>query len=218
MDSGQPTGSTAWLDGSVPTAFSPVVKPSVPDMLNPVSTDSYVPLSGEERWHHFWNDSLLSPLPYLGALGGAYREQISDQPRQWRNGFAGYTKRLGSNLAQFSSQEAIHQAGAALMHTDPRYLKCRCNGGLQRTWYAVKMSFLTYKEDGDRTIDLSQIAGAYGGAIISKVPYPSHHSPVLQGVRGGSLQIGANVASNLFKEFSPELRRLNPLRRHSGPR
>jgi hypothetical protein len=214
----EPISNSLWPDESIPTAFSPVIKPNVPDMPRPLSTDSYVPLTSEGRWENFWNDTLLSPLAYVGALGGAYGQQISDQPRQWGNGFAGYTKRVGSNLAQFGSQEAIHQGGAALMHTDPRYLTCRCKGGIQRTWYAVKMSFLTYKDDGDKTVDVPQLAGAYGGAIISVVPYPSHYSPLLQGVRGGNIQIGANIAINLFKEFSPELGRLNPFGRHREPK
>lgn len=197
-------------------------------MPAPPTTDSYVPLSAEGRWHNFWNDTLLSPLSYVGAFGGAYGQQISDQPREWGNTFSGYTKRVGTNLAQFSSQEAIHQGGAALMHTDPRYLTCRCKGGLHRTWYALKMSFLTYKDDGDTTVDIPQLAGAYGGAIISDLPYPSHYSSeapnpshnsaLWEGMRGGNIQIGANVAINLFREFSPELSRLNPFRRHSDPK
>lgn len=213
-DSVQPISSSLGPNEYVPTTFSPIIKSSVPDMPNPpVSTDGYEPLSGDERWHNFWNDTMLSPLAYVGALGGAYGQQMSDQPREWRSSFAGYTKRVGVNLAQFGSQEAIHQGGAALMHTDPRYLNCRCKGGLQRTWYALKMSFLTYKQDGEEMVDIPQLAGAYGGAIISDVPYPSHYSPLLQGVRGGNIQIGANVAINLFREFSPELSRLNPFRR-----
>ena len=226
-ESVEPLSTDLWSDdallpsfsSSIQPALSPAIQPSVPDMPNPLTTNSYVPLTGQGRWYNFWNDTLLSPLAYVGAVGGAYGQQIGDQPRQWGNGFAGYTKRVGTNLAQFGSQEAIHQGGAALMHTDPRYINCRCKGGFQRTWYALKMSFLTYKDDGDKTVDIPQLAGAYGGAIISDVPYPSrdlaHQSPLVQGVRGGNIQIGANVAINVFKEFSPELSRLNPFRRHT---
>lgn len=212
-ESVQPISGDASTSEFAPMPFSSLIKPNVPDLPSSPVQGSYVPLNGEERWHNFWNDTLLSPLSYVGALGGAYGQQLGDQPKEWGNSFAAYTKRVGSNLAQFGSQEAIHQGGAALMHTDPRYLSCRCKGGMQRTWYALKMSFLTYKEDGDKTVDIPQIAGAYGGAIISDVPNPSRYSPFLQGVRGGNLQIGANVAINLFREFSPELNRLNPFRR-----
>ena len=78
------------------------------------------------------------------------------------------------------------------------------------------MSFLTYKDDGKKTFDLSQLAGAYGGAIIAEKLYPSHYSPLVQGVQNGHIQVGANVAVNLFKEFTPELGRLNPFRRHAA--
>jgi predicted DCC family thiol-disulfide oxidoreductase YuxK len=81
--------------------------------------------------------------------------------------------------------------------------------------HALEMSFLTYRDDGRRTLDLRQLAGAYGGAIIAEIPYPSRYSPLVQGVQNGHIQVGANVAINLFKEFSPELRRLNPFGHHA---
>jgi len=34
----------------------------------------------------------------------------------------------------------------------------------------------------------------------------------VQGVQNGHTQVGANVVINLFKEFTPELRHLNPFR------
>lgn len=198
-----------------PVEFSPVIKPSMPEAPMAVSTPGYVPISGEERWQNFWNDTMLSPLAYVGALGGAYGGQLSDEPRQWGTGVTGYMKRVGSNLAQFGGQEAIHQGGAALMHTDPRYLNCQCRGAVRRSWYAVKMSFLTYRDNGQTMVDVPELAGAYGGAVISVAPYPSHYEMLEQGFRGGNIQIGANVALNLFKEFSPELNRLNPFRKHT---
>ena len=79
------------------------------------------------------------------------------------------------------------------------------------------MSFLTYRDEGSKTLDLPQLAGAYGGAIIAGIPYPSHYSPLVQGVQNGHIQIGANVAINLFKEFTPDLRHLNPFRHGAAP-
>jgi hypothetical protein len=177
---------------------------------------AYVPLTGDERWRHFWKDTLLSPLAYVGAFGSAFGERLADRPQQWANSFSGYAKGAGVNLAQFGAQESIHQGGAALMHTDPRFLPCRCSGGLRRTWYALEMSFLTYKDDGSKTFDVPQLAGAYGGAMIAETMYPSRYSPLVQGVQNGHIQVGANVAMNLVREFSPELSRLNPFRHHAA--
>jgi hypothetical protein len=73
----QPITNSILPGESVPTPIFPVIQPSVPDMPSPSSTDSYVPLSGEQRWHNFWNDTLLSPLSYVGAFGGAYGQQMS---------------------------------------------------------------------------------------------------------------------------------------------
>jgi hypothetical protein len=205
------------LENQLVTTDAPaLVEPSLPEAPNPVVNNGYVPLTADQRWQNFWKDSMLSPLAYVGALGGAFGEQLAGQPRQWSNGFWGYTKRVSANVLQFGAQESIHQGGEALMHGDPRYLPCECKGGMRRTWYALKMSFLTYKDDGNKMFDFSQFAGAYGGAMIAEVRYPSHYSPLVQGVQNGDIQVGANVAINVFREFSPELSRLNPFRRHAA--
>ena len=189
---------------------------TLPDAPSSLIAHGYVPLA-DERWRNFWNDTLLSPLSYVGVFGGALGQELAGQPRQWGKSFSGYVKRAGVNLIQFGTQETIHQGGAALMHTDPRYLTCHCSGGIRRSWHALEMSFLTYRGDGSKTVDLPQLAGAYGGAIIAEIPYPSHYSPLVQGVQNGHIQVGANVAINLFREFSPELRRLNPFRHRAAP-
>jgi hypothetical protein len=202
----------AGLTGDQTTAGTSTDNQSLSGARTSVASKSYVPLSGEDRWHNFWNETMLSPLAYAGALGGALGEQIAGQPREWGSGFSGYAKRAGANFAQFGIQESIHQGGAALMRTDPRYLRCACDGGLRRTWHALEMSFLTYNQDGKKTLDIPQLAGAYGGAMLAELPYPSHYSPLVQGVQNGHMQVGANVAINLFKEFAPEISHLNPFR------
>lgn len=184
----------------------------LPDAPSFQISHGYVGLTADERWQNFWNGTLLAPLSYAGVLGGAFGQELAGQPDQWGKGVSGYGKRAGVNLIQFGAQETIHQGGAALMHTDPRYLPCECSGGLHRTWHALEMTFLTYRDDGRKTLDIPELAGAYGGAMLAEVPYPSHYSPLVQGVQNGHIQVGANVALNLFKEFSPELRHLNPFR------
>ncbi len=217
VSSSQPESENASMP-SVPSPTNSAGQPSdsssanqtLPDAPSPLDNHGYVPLTANERWQNFWNGTLLSPLSYVGVFGGALGQELAGQPHQWGTGFSGYVKRAGVNLVQFGAQETIHQGGAALMHTDPRYLPCRCNGGIRRSWHALEMSFLAYRNDGSKTIDLPQLAGAYGGAIIAEIPYPSHYSPLVQGVQNGHIQVGANVAINLFREFSPELRHLNP--------
>jgi hypothetical protein len=224
VSSAQPESENALMP-SVPSPTHSATQPSdsssanqtLPDAPSPLDNHGYVPLTAAERLRNFWNGTLLSPLSYAGVLGGAFGQQLAGQPRQWGTGFSGYVKRAGVNLVQFGAQETIHQGGAALMHTDPRYLSCRCTGGIHRTWHALEISFLTYRANGSKTLDLPQLAGAYGGAIVAEIPYPSHYSPLVQGVQNGHIQVGSNVAINFFKEFAPELRRLNPFRYHAAP-
>lgn len=193
----------------IPSSFDNQTLPNAPATL---VSSAYVPLTGSERRRYFWKDTLLSPLAYVGAFAGALGERMAGKPPQWDDSFSGYAKGSAVNIAQFAVQESIHQGGAALLHTDPRYLPCRCAGGLRRAGHALEMSFLTLKDNGSKTFDFSQLAGAYGGAMIAETMYPARYSPLVQGVQNGHIQVGANVVLNLFKEFTPELGRLNPFR------
>jgi hypothetical protein len=199
----------------VPSSFDSQTLPNAPATL---VSSTYVPLTGNERWRNFWKDTLLSPLAYVGAFAGALGERMAGKPPQWDDRFSGYAKGSAVNIAQFAVQESIHQGGAALLHTDPRYLACRCSGGLRRVGHALEMSFLTFKDNGSKTFDFSQLAGAYGGAMIAETMYPARYSPLVQGVQNGHIQVGANGVLNLFKEFTPELSRLNPFRHRADMR
>jgi hypothetical protein len=115
------TRNAASLENQPVTTDAPAIaEPSLPKMPVVVLDNGYVPLTADQRWQNFWKDSMLSPFTYSGALGGAFGEQLAGQPRQWGDGFWGYSKRVGANVLQFGAQESIHQGGEALMHSEVR--------------------------------------------------------------------------------------------------
>ncbi len=68
------------------------------------------------------------------------------------------------------------------------------------------MTFTTYRQDGRLTLDVPQIAGAYGSGMISTYWYPHRlYSPLVQGVQFGHEQMGEVLVGNLVQEFGPDL-------------
>lgn len=175
--------------------------PSAPDV------PSYVSLTAKQRSDRFFKEYLGSPFTYIAAAGVASGGQIENDPKEWTRSREGYGKRVGTTFALFTIDTGVHEAGDAILGLDPRYFRCRCRGGLRRTWNAVEMSFLAYNGQGSKRIDFPQLAGAYGSAMLVTTWYPKRYDPLVQGVHMGHQQMGFVVGINLIREFSPELKR-----------
>jgi hypothetical protein len=181
---------------------------SVGSLSAPVSSASAPTprLTRQDRLTLFWNDTYASPGAFAGLSAGALVDQVMHTPAKWDADGSGYTRRFASEYGQLAARNVIHEGLAGITGLDPRYQKCECYGMLNRSAHAVKMSFTTYRQDGRLTLDVPQLAGAYGSGIISTYWYPHHlYSPLVQGVQFGHEQMGEIVIGNLVKEFGPDL-------------
>ncbi len=181
------------------------------------------PLTGMDRLTLFWNESYASPGAFVGVSVGALVDQVRHTPAKWDGDGSGYTRRFASEYGQLATRNVIHDGLAGITGLDPRYVVCKCQGTLRRSAHALKMSFTTYREDGRLTLDVPQIASAYGSGMISTYWYPhNQYSPLVQGVQFGHEQMGEVLVGNLMHEFGPDLQRhlhLHALtaRRHPRP-
>jgi hypothetical protein len=165
-------------------------------------------LSVQDRFTLFWNDTYASPGAFAGLSMGALVDQVSHTPAKWDGDGSAYTRRFASEYGQLATRNVIHEGLDGLTGLDPRYPVCRCSGKLRRGAHAMEMTFVTYRQDGRLTLDMPQIAGAYGSGIVSTYWYPHRlYSPLVQGVQFGHEQMGEIMVGNLVKEFAPDLHR-----------
>jgi hypothetical protein len=177
--------------------------------LNPPAAPAPAPrLTRQDRLTLFWNDTYASPGAFVGLSAGALVDQIRHTPAKWDSDGSGYTRRFASEYGQLAARNVIHEGLAGITGLDPRYSICKCDGTLHRSAHALKMSFTTYRQDGRLTLDVPQIAGAYGSGMISTYWFPHHqYSPLVQGVQFGHEQMGEILVGNLIQEFGPDLKR-----------
>jgi hypothetical protein len=181
------------------------------------------PLTGKDRLILFWNESYASPGAFAGVAAGALVDQVRHTPAKWDGDGSGYTRRFASEYGQLATRNVIHDGLAGITGLDPRYSVCKCQGTLRRTGHALKMGFITYRQDGRLALDVPQLASAYGSGMISTYWYPHNQfSPLVQGVQFGHEQMGEVVVNNLVHEFGPDMERhfhLHALtaRRHPRP-
>jgi hypothetical protein len=167
----------------------------------------FVPLRAGERTDLFFKGFLGSPTTYYESVAAASVGLIANQPEGWHRTFGGYSKRVVTGFTLYTVEEVTHDAGDAALDLDPRYFRCRCNGGFRRAANAVKMTFLAYDRNGDTRLDLPRLVGDYGASMLVTTWYPANYSPLTRGVQTGHVQLGLDIGVNLIREFSPELKR-----------
>jgi hypothetical protein len=181
------------------------VTPEIAQAL-PKPAETPKPLTSHDRLILFFNDTYASPGAFVGLSTGALIDQIRHEPAKWDGDGSSYTRRFASEYGQLATRNVIHEGLAGLTGLDPRYQMCKCEGVLHRSAHALEMTFTTYRKDGRLTLDMPQIAGAYGSGMISTYWYPHHlYSPLVQGVQFGHEQMGEVLVGNLIQEFGPSL-------------
>jgi hypothetical protein len=108
--------------------------------------------------------------------------------------------------------EAIYPT---ILHQDPRYFRKGSGSGLSRLAYSVGQIFWTHTDSGGRQFNCSEIVGNSTAVAISEAYYPDSRTPT-DAISKLGAQIAVDTATNILKEFWPDLqRRLSRKRRGS---
>jgi hypothetical protein len=178
----------------------------------PFDPGAYKPLDGPERWQRWVNEDGAGAAIHVESLATAAYLQAIPDPTAWSRTAGGFIRRAGSSYGSNLIQNSVHDSLATIAGTDPRYFACACSGFFRRSGHALKMSFLTYNRSGRETLDVPQLAGAYGSSMIEAMWWPHHYTALVQGVQTGHIEVGFIGAEHLIQEFSPELKRLVHMR------
>jgi len=194
--SGQPAlGST--VDAAAPADESP-------------SAAVYVPLTGGERWNLYAKRAFWSPGVFFRAAAPALGAHLGDHPPEWGQGMAGYGRRLGDRYARVVAKETYEAAGAAALRHEVRYIPSAGQKTLGRIGHALASTILTYDRFGRRTPHIARIGASLGAEFTRDLWLPAGYRSRAGTVRGVGISLGFNSLTNLLREFTPELKRLNP--------
>jgi hypothetical protein len=183
------------------------IVPEIVQALPQPPPEAPKPLTMQDRVTLFWTDTYASTGAFAGLFAGAMVDQIRNVPVKWNNDGNAYTRRFASEYGQLAARNVIHDGLAAATGLDPRYPLCKCEGVLHRSGHALEMTFTNYRKDGRLTLDVPQIAGAYGSGMVSTYWYPHRlYSPLVQGVQFGHEQMGEVFIGNLIQEFGPSIK------------
>lgn len=168
------------------------------------------PAAPSGRVQDFVDLAILSPTPYIVAVGYGVTDQVVEYPVEW-TGNKGFGQRTLARVAHGLASDAITHSLAAALHHNVRYEPCICNGAWKRTTHALGWGFATRHENGEMVMHTSLFAAKFAAAGLANAWYPASYTGA-DVLREGVIGIGVNALVNVTREYAPELKRLIGIR------
>jgi len=170
------------------------------------SLKDYHPLTPREKFDIARQDSFDRGTLILAAVFAANSQRTNSDP-SFGQGVQGYARYFGTSYGDFVIGNYLSEAVyPTLLHQDPRYFRRGVGSKWTRLGYSVGQIFWTHT-DSDRTqLNYSELLGNSTAVAISSAYYPDNRN-VSDAASKLGLQIGVDMASNVLKEFWPDISR-----------
>jgi len=178
----------------------------IPNYRTSPSLVSYEPISTAQKFRLATQDS-FDRGTFILAAAFAGEGQLTNANRSFGQGAAGYGRYYGTSLADWVIGDYMTEAVyPTLFHEDPRYFRRGTGSKVSRLCYAVGQIFWTHTDAGGSQFNYSEIVGNSTAVAISNAYYPDNRT-ASNAVSKLGTQIGVDMASNILKEFSPDIYR-----------
>lgn len=178
----------------------------IPNYRTYTSLAEYKPLTAKEKFKIATQDS-FDRGTFVLAAAFAGKSQLSNSNPSFGQGVAGFARYFGTAFCDFTVGDYMTEAiYPTLLHQDPRYFRRGRGSGFSRLGYAMGQIFVTHTDSGGKQFNFSEIVGNSTAVAISNAYYPENRN-VADNVSRLGVQIGIDMASNVMKEFWPDLRR-----------
>lgn len=183
----------------------------VPNFRTAPFPNPYQPLSAREKFKIASEDSFDRGTIALGLIFGAEAQWMNSNPA-FGDGLPAYARYAATSYVGFVIGDYMTEAiYPTLLHQDPRYFRRGVGGARSRLGYSLGQIFWTHTDSGGMQFNYSEIAGNATEVAISQIYYQNGRT-VHDAAQGLAIQVGVDAASNVLKEFWPDLQR--KLRRH----
>ncbi len=128
-------------------------------------------------------------------------------PPEWLDGGPGFGRNYGAARGDRVALETGRYATGALLHEDFRY---RPSGkqGMARLFYAIGYTFVDSSDSGHRRLAVANFAGAAAAGFTLTLYLPDGYNSAGDGARDAADRFGGFAATNITREFAPEIFRV----------
>ena len=169
------------------------------------TTTKLPPQSPKEKLLTATQDSFDYTSLFLPAVLAGFGQATNSTP-QFHQGAAGYARYYWHNYVDQAVENYMVEAIVPIItHQDNRYYTLGNGGFFKRTGYALSRIVITRNDAGNETFNSSEIIGAGAAAGISNLYYPSAERTFSNTASKWGVNLGADAASFVFKEFWPDI-------------
>jgi hypothetical protein len=187
----------------------------IPNYRTSPSLQEYKPLTPRQKFKLASQDA-FDRGTFLLAAAFAGEAQLTNANRSFGQGAGAYGLYFVTSYADFSIGDFMTEAiFPTFLHQDPRYFRQGHGSTMSRLGYSIGQIFWTHTDAGGTALNTSELAGNATAVLISNAYYTGNRDASDAVAKWGT-QLGVDMASNILKEFSPDIYRIFS-RKHRSP-
>ena len=211
----QPSVAQGNGDNNPPPQESKRIFWIIPNYRTSPTLQNYEPLSTGQKFKLASQDAFDRGTIALAVLFGG-RGQLTNSNRSFGQGVAGFSRYVGASYGDWVIGDYMTEAVyPTLLHQDPRYFRRGTGSGWSRLGYAMEQIFWTHRDSGGTQFNFSEVLGNSTAVAISNSYYADNRT-ASNAVSSLGVQLGVDMASNVLKEFWPDLERKFRRKRDRG--
>jgi hypothetical protein len=162
-------------------------------------------LSAGQKFQLFVDNSVSVDSVTWAVLGSAVG-QAADSPTGYGQGWDGYAKRFGSDMARQSSSEFFGTfLLASALHEDPRFYAEIHPAFFHAVKYSVQRVFIMRSDDGRDVVAWSRLGGPLMAEGLANVYWPDRNRTVGDTLFRYGLDLASRAGGNMLREYWPVL-------------
>jgi hypothetical protein len=188
----------------------------IPNYRTLPTLEHYKPVTPKEKFKIASQDAFDRGTVALSALF-AGQSQLTNANPSFGQGVKGYARYLGTAYGDFVIGDYMTEAiYPTLLHQDPRYFRRGRGSKRSRLGYAMGQIFWTHKDSGGSQFNFSEVIGNSTAVAISNAYYADNRT-ASDAISKLGIQLGVDMASNIVKEFAPDITRKFSRKHKSSP-
>jgi hypothetical protein len=162
-------------------------------------------LSAGQKFKLFVDNSVSVNALASAALGSAVT-QADDAPTGFNQGWSGYGKRFGSDMARQASSEFFGTFMlASALHEDPRFYAEIHPKFFHAVKYSLQHVFIMRNDDGREVVAWARLGGPLMAEGLANVYYPDRNRTIGDTLFRYGLDLASRAGGNMLREYFPVL-------------
>ena len=188
----------------------------IPNNRTSSTLQNYSPLTTLQKFGIAKEDALDRGTFVLAAAFAGISDLGRNEP-SFGHGAQAYGRYFITSYADYAIGDFMTEGiYPTLLHQDPRYFRKGEGGTWSRLRYSIFQIFSTQTDTGGRAVNYSELLGNATSVAISQAYYPDTRD-VSDAATSWGTQIWVDMASNILKEFSPDIYRMFARKKRHNP-